>query len=94
MFYSFYLGGKIKTESDFHCFHCTVDNLADLCESVSEIQASVIDLVQDRCDLLAALLRGNPVLVPYDADKNHQPCQKRGHKAHWTVLTGKVSPPL
>ncbi|XP_064602658.1 actin maturation protease-like isoform X3 [Liolophura sinensis] len=66
----------------------SVTNMASLCEGLSEIQTSVIDLVQDQCVLMAALLCGNPVLVPYDADKNHQPCQKLGHKAHWTVLTG------
>jgi hypothetical protein len=25
----------------------------------------------------------------YDSDFNHEPCNKRGHKAHWALLTGK-----
>ena len=24
----------------------------------------------------------------YDADKNHGPCLRKGHKAHWTLVTG------
>lgn len=28
----------------------------------------------------------------YDADKNFSPCQKRGHKAHWAVVTGMILP--
>ncbi|XP_036365564.1 UPF0692 protein C19orf54 homolog isoform X3 [Octopus sinensis] len=34
------------------------------------------------------LLQGYLILVPYDSDKNYQPCLKRGHKAHWSLLTG------
>jgi hypothetical protein len=28
------------------------------------------------------------LLVPYDADRNHSPCNNRGHKAHWCLITG------
>ncbi|XP_034488718.1 UPF0692 protein CG33108 [Drosophila innubila] len=28
------------------------------------------------------------LLVPYDADGNHAPCQKSGHKAHWALIVG------
>ncbi|GAB1607576.1 UPF0692 protein C19orf54 homolog [Argonauta hians] len=34
------------------------------------------------------LLKGYLILVPYDSDKNYQPCLKQGHKAHWSLLTG------
>ncbi|XP_060068951.1 uncharacterized protein LOC132549068 [Ylistrum balloti] len=37
---------------------------------------------------LRHLVGGNICLVPYDADANHEPCMKKGHKAHWTILTG------
>ncbi|XP_010565495.1 PREDICTED: UPF0692 protein C19orf54 homolog [Haliaeetus leucocephalus] len=38
--------------------------------------------------ILRHLLGGLPLLVPYDEDSNHEPCCRRGHKAHWAVLTG------
>ncbi|CAL1546094.1 unnamed protein product [Lymnaea stagnalis] len=42
----------------------------------------------DGHEIIGHLLKGNLVLVPYDADRNHGPCQKKGHKAHWALLTG------
>lgn len=37
-----------------------------------------------------SLCKGNLLLVPYDADKNNEPCCKKGHAAHWAVLCGLV----
>lgn len=46
--------------------------------------------------------RGVPVLLlifaldpctSYDEDFNHEPCQRRGHKAHWAVSAGGYNPP-
>lgn len=28
------------------------------------------------------------LLVPYDADRNHSPCNQNGHKAHWCLIVG------
>lgn len=28
------------------------------------------------------------ILVPYDADRNHKPCNLNGHKAHWALVMG------
>lgn len=28
------------------------------------------------------------LLVPYDADRNHAPCNQNGHKAHWCLIVG------
>lgn len=28
------------------------------------------------------------LLVPYDADRNHSPCNQNGHKAHWCLVVG------
>ncbi|XP_059058293.1 actin maturation protease [Achroia grisella] len=36
------------------------------------------------------LLNGAALLVPYDADFNHSPCLKRGHKAHWALVCGII----
>lgn len=27
-------------------------------------------------------------LIPYDCDKNFEPCIKNGHSAHWAILVG------
>ncbi|KAH9374786.1 hypothetical protein HPB48_000450 [Haemaphysalis longicornis] len=47
-------------------------------------------LVRDghRAEIVGHLIRGKPVLVPYDSDGNFEPCLKSGHTAHWAVLHG------
>ncbi|GAM26469.1 hypothetical protein SAMD00019534_096440 [Acytostelium subglobosum LB1] len=35
---------------------------------------------------------GNPILVPYDADKNWRPCIQNGHRPHWAMIIGFVLP--
>ncbi|KAF5905481.1 UPF0692 protein C19orf54 isoform X1, partial [Clarias magur] len=37
--------------------------------------------------ILKHLTDGQPVLVPYDEDFNHEPCLRSGHKAHWAVAS-------
>lgn len=29
----------------------------------------------------------------YDKDRNHEPCQRNGHKAHWACASGKKTVP-
>ncbi|XP_066541006.1 actin maturation protease [Hoplias malabaricus] len=38
--------------------------------------------------ILKHLLDGQPILIPYDEDFNHEPCLRQGHKAHWAVASG------
>ncbi|XP_070987928.1 actin maturation protease isoform X3 [Oncorhynchus clarkii lewisi] len=38
--------------------------------------------------VLKHLADGQPVLIPYDEDFNHEPCQRTGHRAHWAVASG------
>lgn len=38
--------------------------------------------------ILKHLAGGQPVLIPYDEDFNHEPCLRNGHKAHWAVVSG------
>ncbi|EDV42405.2 uncharacterized protein Dana_GF17032 [Drosophila ananassae] len=41
------------------------------------------------CDKVKELLHaGGCLLVPYDADVNHAPCLKSGHRAHWALIVG------
>ncbi|XP_012589236.1 PREDICTED: UPF0692 protein C19orf54 homolog isoform X2 [Condylura cristata] len=42
----------------------------------------------NRDRILRHLVAGQPLLIPYDEDFNHEPCQRRGHKAHWAVSAG------
>ncbi|XP_067119844.1 actin maturation protease [Centruroides vittatus] len=48
----------------------------------------IVDLEKERERIFKHLLLGLPLLVPYDADSNHEPCCKKGHTAHWAVITG------
>ncbi|XP_060734263.1 actin maturation protease isoform X2 [Tachysurus vachellii] len=38
--------------------------------------------------ILKHLTDGQPILIPYDEDFNHEPCLRSGHKAHWAVASG------
>ncbi|KAM4742684.1 actin maturation protease [Anableps anableps] len=38
--------------------------------------------------IIKHLWSGQPVLIPYDEDFNHEPCQRNGHRAHWAVASG------
>ncbi|KMZ05432.1 UPF0692 protein CG33108 [Drosophila simulans] len=41
------------------------------------------------CKKVKELLKaGGCLLVPYDADVNHAPCVKNGHRAHWALIVG------
>lgn len=43
-------------------------------------------------EILASMCRGLFFLVPYDVDKNHEPCCNGGKSAHWAALKGWVFP--
>lgn len=45
-------------------------------------------LRQNYIEIVNHLHQGWPVLVPYDADGNHEPSTKQGHKAHWALVIG------
>ncbi|GLV43334.1 uncharacterized protein CBL_03877 [Carabus blaptoides fortunei] len=40
--------------------------------------------------IIEFLLNQGILLVPYDADANHSPCNKDGHKAHWALISGII----
>ncbi|XP_043120001.1 UPF0692 protein C19orf54 homolog isoform X2 [Puntigrus tetrazona] len=40
--------------------------------------------------VLEHLAAGQPILIPYDEDFNHEPCLRNGHKAHWAVISGAL----
>ncbi|KAE8585657.1 hypothetical protein XENTR_v10021394 [Xenopus tropicalis] len=43
---------------------------------------------ENKGKILQQLTSGLPVLIPYDEDFNHEPCQREGHRAHWAVISG------
>ncbi|XP_033928076.1 LOW QUALITY PROTEIN: actin maturation protease [Melopsittacus undulatus] len=66
-------------------------DMAALAQELFHCQAEVTEgglEGPNRSRLLQHLLGGLPLLVPYDEDNNHEPCCRRGHRAHWAVITG------
>ena len=55
-------------------------------------KTSVLDIrdVGGKWEFLNCLARGDLLLVPYDPDKNYVPVLKKGHKAHWALVTGEL----
>lgn len=53
-------------------------------------KTSMLDIrnVSGKWEFLNCLARGDLLLVPYDPDKNYVPVLKKGHKAHWALITG------
>ncbi|KAM9323987.1 actin maturation protease [Gastrophryne carolinensis] len=43
---------------------------------------------ENKMRILNHLTVGLPVLIPYDEDFNHEPCDRDGHRAHWAVISG------
>ncbi|XP_077338351.1 actin maturation protease isoform X1 [Lithobates pipiens] len=66
-------------------------NMASLAEQMFGCQCELLSGGMDgenREKMLHHLMAGLPVLVPYDEDFNHEPCQRNGHRAHWAVISG------
>lgn len=63
--------------------------MCDLLNTTYGIQAQVkTHLERSILDLVRHLCNGLPVLVPYDADANYEPCLKDGQRAHWATIVG------
>ena len=54
-------------------------------------QVEPINLLRD-CRFLHEefVISRNLLLVPYDTDFNQEPCLKKGHRAHWALIIGKL----
>jgi len=53
--------------------------------------AQIVDLKRD-VDFFEELLKAKLILIPYDCDRNYEPCNKKGIKAHWALITGFLLP--
>ena len=67
--------------------------MATLASNLYACKAEVYDgnLFENRVEIVQHILLGHPILVPYDNDRNFEPCLRNGHKAHWAILTGEKS---
>ncbi|KAM4020429.1 actin maturation protease isoform 2-T2 [Anomaloglossus baeobatrachus] len=69
----------------------SADNMSRLAEDVFGCHCELLTggmEGENRERILAHLTAGLPVLIPYDEDFNHEPCQRDGHRAHWAVISG------
>ncbi|XP_040262114.1 UPF0692 protein C19orf54 homolog isoform X1 [Bufo bufo] len=69
----------------------SADNMSCLAENVFGCHCEILTGGMEggnRERILAHLIAGLPVLIPYDEDFNHEPCQRDGHRAHWAVISG------
>ncbi|XP_062517984.1 actin maturation protease-like isoform X2 [Corticium candelabrum] len=71
----------------------SADNMARLSTEFYHMPADVTTSVLSYPEeLVKCLLQESPILVPYDKDKNNEPCVSHGHSAHWAVITGFMVP--
>ncbi|XP_062274892.1 actin maturation protease [Scomber scombrus] len=69
----------------------SANNMALLAEEVCGCKAELLSggLSGKNAETIIRHLWGRqPVLIPYDEDYNHEPCQRSGHRAHWAVASG------
>ncbi|XP_075771138.1 actin maturation protease isoform X1 [Pelodiscus sinensis] len=66
-------------------------DMAQLAEEVFPCRAELLSgglEGENQERILRHLTAGCPLLLPYDEDSNHEPCRRRGFKAHWAVVSG------
>lgn len=69
----------------------SADNMALLAEEVCGCKAELLSgglSGSNAATIITHLWGRQPVLIPYDEDFNHEPCQRSGHRAHWAVASG------
>ncbi|XP_054461191.1 actin maturation protease [Anoplopoma fimbria] len=69
----------------------SAENMALLAEEVCGCKAELLSgglSGNNAAAIITHLWGRQPVLIPYDEDYNHEPCQRSGHRAHWAVASG------
>ncbi|KAL1461286.1 hypothetical protein WDU94_013196 [Cyamophila willieti] len=97
MEHSLTLENLLKT-SQANCFTkqgemFSVANMKALCEQVMgsdhvKIEHRTKGFDVDKNFIINEIKTGAIVFVPYDSDYNHDPCLKKGLKAHWALIFG------
>ena len=69
-------------------------SLAELAREMLEVEARVeaAELLLDTSWLLELLQSGGLVVLPYDCQPDSSVCLAGGHRAHWGVVTGFLTP--
>ncbi|XP_076803156.1 actin maturation protease-like [Clavelina lepadiformis] len=70
----------------------SVYDMAVLARNLYRCEVTIYDteMKHNAHTILTNLLCGHPLIVPYDNDRNFEPCLQRGHRAHWAIITGAV----
>ncbi|XP_055030118.2 actin maturation protease isoform X1 [Misgurnus anguillicaudatus] len=71
----------------------SASDMAKLAEEVCGCRVQILSggmMGDNSAVILKHLSNGQPILVPYDEDFNHEPCLRNGHKAHWAVISGII----
>ncbi|XP_067831124.1 actin maturation protease [Heptranchias perlo] len=66
-------------------------NMVKLAEEVFQCRGELLNeglMGSNKARIMHHLWAGYPVLIPYDEDFNHEPCLRKGHRAHWAVVSG------
>ncbi|KAH9493397.1 hypothetical protein DERF_014148 [Dermatophagoides farinae] len=67
----------------------SVENMAKFIREEFSLNAEHrYDLERSMYDVIEHLCNGQPILVPYDSDFNHEPGLRQGNRAHWALLCG------
>lgn len=69
-------------------------NVESMCKFISDafsVRAECRQWLEcSQLQIIEHLCQGQPLLLPYDADANYEPCLKGGKRAHWAAVTGFV----
>lgn len=69
--------------------YCLVENMAKFIEQEFSVKVQTRQwLEKSKLNVVEHLCLGMPLLVPYDADANYEPCMKEGKRAHWATICG------
>ncbi|KAI2806226.1 hypothetical protein BLOT_005237 [Blomia tropicalis] len=67
----------------------SVENMAKFIEQEFSVRVQTRQwLEKSKLNVVEHLCLGMPLLVPYDADANYEPCMKEGKRAHWATICG------
>ncbi|XP_071453679.1 actin maturation protease [Hetaerina americana] len=69
----------------------SVHYMAEIAQALIGCDVKILeDGIRNKEIIIDEILSGGLLLIPYDADFNHSPCKKKGHRAHWAVVCGLI----
>ncbi|CAG9534799.1 unnamed protein product [Cercopithifilaria johnstoni] len=70
----------------------SADWLADVAVSLWPMLDVTVENIPSTIRMEQFIQENALLLIPYDCDKNHQPCNRGGHSAHWCLVIGFLCP--